>query len=163
MKPSIRLIPAALLFAACTTGGGGRPEYVSVSLAATRLIGTFDLVDYLFEYGDGARLDPSILKITGRLYIRADSSYLEGIKVGNDSTPTQGRILKVAAEDGNVEKGILTLDLDQGDSSATGTSKYSFRRDTLVLITEVSKERDAAKKGFRETAYYARDSAARGL
>lgn len=159
MARSFRPFLAACLLASCTTGGGG-VEYVSVALAATRLVGTYTLVDYLFEYGDGARLDPSILKIEGKLYIRADSTYLEGIKVGADSTPTEGSILKVAAEDGNVDKGILTLDLDQGDSSATGTSQYSFRKDTLVQFTEVSKERDASKKGFRETKWWIRDSSA---
>jgi hypothetical protein len=156
MKPSFRLLLAPLILFACTTGGGG-VEYVSIALAATRLVGTFTLASYLFEYGDGARLDPSILKITGNLFIRSDSSYLEGIRVGNDSTPTQGRILKVAAEDGNVDKGILTLDLDQGDSSATGTSRYSFRHDTLIQVTEVSKEQDASKKGFRETKWWTRN------
>lgn len=157
MRIPIRFFPAALFIAACTTGGGGGTEYVSVALAATRLVGTYTLVDYLFEYGDGNKYDPSILKLTGKLYVRADSTYLEDIVIEGKATPTGGNILKVAAEDGNVEKGNLTLDLEAGDSSAIGISRYAFNGDTLKLSTEVSKERDASRLGFKETKWYARD------
>jgi hypothetical protein len=154
-----RLAVFALCLAACTTGGGNGTEFASIDLSATRLIGTYGLVDYLFEYGDGQRLDPSIVALTGTLHLTADSTYREGIRVsGSDSTTTRGRILKVLAENGNPEKGRLTLDLDQADSSAVGESGFAFRHDTLVLVTEVSKERDATHKGFRETAYWKRDS-----
>lgn len=147
---------AAVLVAGCSTGGD-EPSYASVPLAATRLAGAYTLVDYLFEYGDGARLDPTILKLTGKLYLSPDSGYLEGIRVGEDSTPTRGRVLAVLVRDGDPDQGRLTLDLAQADSSAPGESAYAFRHDTLVLVTEVPKARDAAHKGFRETAYWTRD------
>jgi hypothetical protein len=153
----------SLALAAVLTGcftSGGDDDWVEVALSGTRLVGTYSLVDYLFEYGDGSRLDPSILLVTGNLFIRTDSTYLQGIRVGKDSTPTQGRISRIRVEETDADKGEMELTLEQGSSASTGTSAFSFRHDTLVLVTEVSKERDTAKKGFRETAYYARISAA---
>ncbi len=153
LKTCFGCLAACLIIwlAACATGND-EDTLRSVPLAETALIGGYDLVDYLFEYGDGARLDPFVLKITGTLSIGADSAYLESIRVGNDSTPTKGKITQVKLN-GNRDGGELRLTLD-GSDSAAGTSVFSFRHDTLMLVTEVSKQRDVAKKGFRETAYY---------
>ncbi len=153
----LAILALLALFDACSTDSGSDPEFVSVTLAATRLKGSYTLVDYLFEYGDGQKYDSSLIKVTGTLSISADSAYVEGIRVESDSTTTKGHILKVLAMGGNVEKGQLELDLDQGGAAAVGKSDYAFKHDTLVLVTEVSKERDASKKGFKETAYYRRD------
>lgn len=158
MQTFHKLSAVALILAACSTDGGGDgTEFVSIPLASTRLVGTYTLVDYLFEYGDGKRADPSIVPLTGTLSIKSDSVYLEEIVLAAVTTPTKGRILKVLAQDGDPDKGQLELDLEQGDSAAVGKSDYTFRHDTLVLVTEVSKERDSSKKGFKETAYYRRD------
>lgn len=151
------LLLSAFLLGACSTGND-ESSLVSVSLADTRLAGDYTLVDYLFEYNDGRRYDPSIVKLTGTLIVTADSAYLEGIRAGNDSTLTKGIITQVMVSQGNQDIGELQLTLEAGDSLAAGKSSFTFHRDTLVLVTEVSKERDVAfKTGFRETAYYARD------
>jgi hypothetical protein len=150
MRPAILL--SGMLLAACSTGSDG-DSLRSVPLADTGLAGNYDLVDYLFVYGDGFRLDPSVLEVTGTLYIGADSAYREGIRIGNDSTPTSGKITSVRVGS-SVDQGDLLLTLD--GSAVVGVTGFSFRHDTLVLVTEVSKERDSEKKGFRETAYYAR-------
>lgn len=147
-------LASAAVLAGCFTSTGDE-ELIEIALSDTRLVGTYSLVDYLFEYGDGSRLDPSILIVTGNLFIRSDSSYLQGIRVGNDSTPTPGRIARIRVWGRDAERGELELTLEQGASTSTGISSFFFRHDTLVLVTEVSKERDAAKKGFRETAYFA--------
>ncbi|MDQ2999664.1 MAG: hypothetical protein M3Y08_00175 [Fibrobacterota bacterium] len=146
-------LASAALLVGCFTSAGDE-ELIEVALSDTRLVGTYSLVDYLSVYGDGLRLDPSILTVTGNLFIRTDSSYLQGIRVGNDSTPTPGRIARIRVEGRNADRGELELTLEQGASTSTGISSFSFRHDTLVLVTVVSKERDAAKKGFRETTYY---------
>jgi hypothetical protein len=39
-------------------------------------------------------------------------------------------------------------------------TEFSFRGDTLTLVTEVSKERDDDKIGYLETAHFVRDPAA---
>lgn len=152
------LVPAAILMAGCGTGSD-EDALVSVALAGTPLAGSYVLADYLLEYEDGNRLDPSVLPVTGTLTIRPDSSYLEDIRIGGTSTPTKGRIARILAS-GDGAAGELELTLEDGDASTAGKSAFSFRKDTLVLITEVSKERDVSKTGFRETAYYARDSRA---
>ncbi|MDB5102561.1 MAG: hypothetical protein JWP91_250 [Fibrobacteres bacterium] len=158
MRRSAVFLTAAIL-AGCFTASDEGESPVSVPLSDTRLAGSYALADYLFEYGDGGRLDPSILKVTGTLDITGDSVYREGIRVGEDSTLTTGRIMQVLILGGDRDRGELLLTLGQGDSSASGKTAFSFRHDTLVLVTEISKERDAAKKGFRETAYYSRESA----
>lgn len=158
---SWRLIPAfILMIGACGTGGDG-DSLESVSLADTRLAGGYSLVDYLFEYGDGVRLDPSVLTVTGTLAIGEDSSYQEGIRVADDSTPTTGKITRLKANSSR-DAGELELTLAGGDGSAKGITAYAFRGDTLILITEVSKARDVSGKGFRETAYYFREKTAPG-
>ncbi len=155
----LAVFTAGALFAGCFTSSGEENALVSAPLSSTRLAGAYSLVDYLFEYGNGQRLDTHSLKLTGTLSIRADSTYLEVIGVGKDSTPTQGRIAQVHVIEGDNDRGELLMTLDGADSTASGKSAFSFNTDTLVLITEVSKERDTAKKGFRETAYYLRLSA----
>jgi hypothetical protein len=151
-------LSAVLLFAACGTEDDG-PALSSVALSDTRLAGSYTLADYLFEYGDGGRFDPSNLKLTGTLVIGEDSAYAEGITLGADTTPTNGRITRILAEPGG-KAGELTLTLDGADSTQSGMTEFSFRGDTLTLVTEVSKERDVSKNGFRETAHYVRVEAA---
>jgi hypothetical protein len=158
-------VVSCLALAGCFSSSDEDEKPVSVTLASTRLIGHYTLVDYLFEDGEGGQLDPSIVKVTGTLEINADSTYLAGIRVGADSTPTRGRITLVKARPGNRDAGVLYLTLesasDTGASSA-GTSDFAFRGDTLVLITEGSRDGDATKKRFRETDYYLRVPAVTG-
>ena len=156
MNPRYICFSACLLIASCGTDSN-EESLVSIPLAGTRLVGAYTLVNYLFEYGDGTRYDPSILKLTGTLNIGPDSSYLEGIRVGNDSTPTQGKVTGVRVGS-DKDKGELDLTLVSGDSTTSNISTFSFRKDTLVLVTEVSKESDNSKKGFRETDYFLPDS-----
>jgi hypothetical protein len=156
--PSALFLGAAILIAACGTDDG-EPDLSPVALAETELAGSYTLADYLYEYGDGGRLDPSVLQITGTLVIGIDSAYEEDIKVGAENTLTAGRITGILAAPGR-KAGELTLTLDGSDASHAGKTGFSFRGDTLTLITEVSKELDVSKKGFRETAHYVRDPAA---
>jgi hypothetical protein len=143
--------------AGCFTDSGDEETLESVELSATGLIGDYRLVDFVYERGDGVRLDTSNLDVSGTLVISPDSVYRETIVIEAVTTPTLGRIARLRAVRGDKGKGELVLTLADADSSASGTSTYAFHRDTLTLVTEVSKERDAAKKGFRETAYYLRE------
>ncbi len=146
---------SAALLVGCFTSSDDGDSLQSVPLASTRLTGGYDLVDYLFESG-GVRLDTSLLKVSGTLIIGPDSVYRESILVDGGPTKTSGRIAEIRTASGNKDNGEVFLTLDNADSSAAGKSTFSFRQDTLMLVTEVSKERDTAKKGFRETAYYLR-------
>jgi hypothetical protein len=148
----------AAALAGCFTSSDDGDSLVSARLSETRLIGGYLLVDYLFEYGDGARYDPSNLPLTGSLSIGTDSAYLDRIVIGKDTTDTEGRIAGLKTESGDKDRGELLLTLRGADTAASGKSVFSFRHDTLMLVTEVSKERDASKKGFRETAYYLREA-----
>lgn len=145
-----------LLITGCGTDGN-EGTLVSVPLGETRLTGAYTLVDYLIEYGDGTRYDPSILKLAGTLAIGADSSYRESIRIGSVSSPTSGKIVQIKTANGK-DEGELLLTRVSGDTTTSHPVSFSFRNDTLVLVTEVSAENPDPKKGFRETDYFLPDS-----
>lgn len=156
-----KLLALSVLLIGCLFSSGGELDKSRpASLSETRLVGAYSLVDYLFEYGDGQKFTPAIIKITGTLSMTPDSLYLERIWVGTTPTPTdtKGKITKVELIGSGNAKGLITMTLDQVDSTQTSSGAFSFRADTLVLIIAVPKERDALKKGYKETIYWLPDS-----
>jgi hypothetical protein len=163
MRPSpLKLFswkPLALvaLLTGCFTNGD-EDALRLVSLAQVDLVGHYYLASYLFEYGDGQVLNPTVLKLEGKLFLEPDSNYLERIWVENIPTDTKGKITHVRSLNNSRRKGEMTLTLTAGDSAQTGTSMFSFLGDTLVLVTSVAKERDPRNKGFKETVSWLLDT-----
>lgn len=149
----------AFLLTGCLTSGGGDSSRI-VALGETGLVGKYVLVDYLYEYSNGQTYNPAILKIEGDLSIQSDSAYSERFLIGTDPTPHdyKGRVVEIRSDDAANGRGGLKLSLDQGDSTATSTSglsTFSFRGDTLVLVTSTQ---DGESRGFKETDYFKRDT-----
>ncbi len=160
INPWKPLTLSVLLTGCLFSSGGEQEKRRQAALSETMLVGAYSLVDYLFEYGDGQKFTPAIINITGTLSITPDSVYLERIWVPTTPTPsdTKGKITKVEMIGSGNAMGSITMTLDQVDSTQTSTGAFSFRHDTLVLIIAVPKERDALKKGYKETIYWLPDS-----
>jgi hypothetical protein len=156
-----KLLALSVLLTGCLFSSGGEQEKTRpATLGETSLVGAYSLVDYLIEYGDGQKYTPDIINLTGTLSMTPDSVYLERIWVATTPTPsdTKGKITKVELIGSGNAKGFITMTLDQVDSTQTSSGAFFFRADTLVLIIVVSKERDALKKGYKQTAFWLPDS-----